>query len=133
MRTWLYNRIRALAGFPGGMVDRVISSGAAENPVKPFMVLTMGLEDNPLVGTTPEMRVQNIPFTVWVHDTPGSMLNIDEACRILKEGMPLENGAVVGNMSIYRIKWEGTGEDAYDDHFLTNTRPVRFSMVTHRN
>lgn len=131
MRTWLYNRIKAIGGFPAGMGTRVSSAGAAENPIKPFMRVAMGVEQPPL-GASPEERTQNIPFTVYCHDAPGSFLNIDDAAKLLKENLPTEDGAVVGNMSVYRIKWEETGEDGFDDHFGTIVRPVRFSMMTRR-
>jgi hypothetical protein len=135
MRAWIYNRIKGIgampAAFGAGAAMRVISSGSADNPVKPFMVVQMGVEDPP-VNSSAEERTQNIPFTVWVHDAPGSMLNIDDAAVALKNGLPTVDGAVVGGMSVYRVKWEATGEDAYDDHYHTNTRPVRFSMMTRR-
>lgn len=135
MRTWLYNRIKAAAGIPAafgsGANMRVISTGAADQPVKPFMIVQMGTEDPPL-GSVAEERTQLVPFTVWVHDEPGSMLNIDDAAIALKNAIPTEDGVVVGGLSIYRVKWEMTGEDAYDDHFGTNTRPVRFSAMTRR-
>lgn len=135
MRTWIFNRIRNLSGIPNafgvGNDMRVISSGAADNPDSPFMIVSMGVEAPPL-GATAEMRVQSIPFTVWVHDVPGSMLQIDEAAVALKNGLPTEDGVVAGGMSVYNVKWEDTGQDAYDDHYHTNTRPVRFSMMTRR-
>lgn len=131
MRTWVYNRIKAITGLPAGIIDRIISSGSGDNPASPFMVVQMGTEDTPL-GATAEERTQQVPFTVWVHDKPGSMVQIDDVCVLLKNNLPTEDGIKVGNMSVYRLKWESTGEDAYDDHFGTNTRPVRFSMMTRR-
>lgn len=135
MRAWVYNRIKNLSlpsAFGVGASMRVISSGSAEQPQKPFLVVQMGTEVPPL-GSTPEERTQMIPFTVWVHDEPGSMVAVDDASVALKNGLPTEDGAVVGGMSLYRLKWEDTGEDAYDDHFGTNCRPVRFSMMTRRS
>lgn len=131
MRTWLYNRIRAVPGLPAGMADRVISSGSASNPKTPFIILQMGTEQPPF-GLPASARAQSIPFTVWVHDLPGSMLNIDNVSVLLKDHIPTEDGQLVGGMSVYEVRWEATGEDAYDDHFGTNTRPIRFSMMTRR-
>jgi hypothetical protein len=135
MRTWIYNRIKAIAAMPAafgvGSAMRVISSGSNSTPAKPFLIVQFGVEDSPL-GSVAEERTQEIRFTVWVHDAPGSMLAIDDACVALKNGLPTEDGAVVGGMSVYRLKWEATGEDVYDDHYATNTRPVRFSMMTRR-
>jgi hypothetical protein len=91
----------------------------------------MGIEQPPL-GMPMEARAQSIPFTVWVHDEPGSMLNIDDAAVALKDNLPIADGAVVGGMSVYEVRWSETGEDSYDDHYKTNCRPVRFSMMTRR-
>lgn len=131
MRVWIYNRIKSLA-LPAGMGDRVLSSGSdQDNPIKPFLIVSMGIEQKPL-GTTAEMRVVRLPFTVWVHDEPGSMLHIDDGARVLETGLPTPDGQRVGNASFYNIEWEETGADAFDDHFGTNTRPVRFVMVMRR-
>lgn len=129
MRTWIYNRIKAISGLPAGLADKIISSGSAENPAPPFILVSMGVEQKPL-GMPAESRTQSIPFTVWVHDKPGSMLQIDDVAKLLKDNLPTLDGAVVGSMSIYQLVWEETGQDAYDDHFGTNARPVRFSMMT---
>ncbi len=133
MRTWVYNRIKGLPGIPNeygvGAAMRVISSGAASSPEKPFLLVQFGVEQPPLEATA-EMRVAWIPFTVWVHDKPGSMIHIDDAAVALKKGLPTPDGQKVGNMSLYELRWVETGEDTYDDHFMTNTRPVRFTMMT---
>lgn len=133
MRTLLYNRIKAIT-LPDtfGIPPRIISSGNdLDNPVKPFLLLSMDIEERPL-GTTAEMRVSRVPFTVWVHDEPGSMLDIDSAAFALKNNLPTPDGEKVGDMSHYGIEWEDIGQDAFDDHFKTNTRPVHFVMRTHR-
>lgn len=131
MRTWIYNRIKAIATLPGGMKDRIISSGSADNPTPPFIVVSMGVEQ-PVPGMPTSSRTQTIPFTVWVHDAPGSMLNIDDAAVQLKNVLPTADGAQAGGMSVFECKWTDTGEDAYDDHYNTNTRPVRFVLTTRR-
>ena len=135
MRAWIYNRIKGLgtipAAFGSGANMRVTSSGSGDQPVKPFLVVQMGNEAPPL-GATAEERTQAIPFTVWVHDEPGSMLPIDDACVALKNGLPTE-AVVVGGMSVYEVRWDDTGEDAYDDHYGSNCRPVRFTAMTRRS
>jgi hypothetical protein len=133
MRTYVYNRIMGLA-LPSvfGSPARVISSGSSEdNPLKPFLIVQFDIEVKPL-GMPASARTSRVPFTVWVHDEPGTMLNIDEAAFILKNDLPTLDGAKVGNMSHYGIEWEEIGQDAFDDHFKTNTRPVRFWMMTRR-
>lgn len=131
MRAWIYNRATALPGMPSGFAENAISSGAADNPRAPFLIISMGVEQPP-IGMPASSRTQQIPFTVWVHDTPGSMLDIDDACVVLKNGLPTRDGFMVGGLSVYEVKWEDTGADAYDDHFKTNCRPVRFRMTTRR-
>jgi hypothetical protein len=73
-----------------------------------------------------------VPFATWVHDTPGSMLKIDDVAIALKNELPTLDGAVIGGLSRYALTWEETGQDAFDDHFGTNTRPVRFRAMTRR-
>lgn len=133
MRIWLYNKMVNMVDLPAAYkaVGKVISSGAADQPNAPFSVLSLGVEQA-FPGMPSSARVQEIPFTVWVHDTPGSMTRIDEACIALKNNIPTEDGFMIGNMSVLGIKWTVTGEDTYDDHFKTNCRPVRFSMITAR-
>lgn len=133
MRTWVYNRIRGLSLPPEfGTPPRVLSSGNDQtNPVKPFLLVSFGVEAPPL-GAPAAERTQRIPFTVYPHDVPGSMLHIDDAAVALKNQLPMLDGVVVGGMSLYNLTWEETGQDGYDDHFGTNTRPVRFWMMTRR-
>lgn len=131
MRTWLYNRIKAIVSLASPFKDDLISSGSADNPVAPFLIVSMGTERTPL-GMTFSSRTQEIPFTIWVHDTPGSMLAIDDASVALKNGIPTPDGFMVGGMSVYNVEWVETGADSYDDHFKTNCRPVRFRMMTRR-
>jgi hypothetical protein len=110
---------------------RVISSGSVEIPRKPFLLVSMGVEI-PALGSTPEMRTQSIPFTVWVHDEPGGFTNIDDAAMAIKNGLPTLNGFMIGGLSVYEIRWEATGEDVADDHFKSDARPVRFTAMTRR-
>ena len=133
MRTWLYNRIANLPGLADEFkaADHILSSGAADSPGAPFLMITMGSETPPL-GLPRSAGAQDVPFTIWVHDEPGSMVRIDDACVALKDGVPSDDGFMVGAMSVYGVKWEGTGDDSFDDHFGTNCRPVRFSMMTRR-
>lgn len=135
MRTWLYNRIKGLGDMPDafgvGSSMRVFSSGSADQPHKPFLLVVMMVEQS-FPDMPREAGVQNIPFRVEVHDDPGSMLDIDDAALVLKNGLPTPAGVVVGGMSVYEVRWLEIGEDGYDDHYATNVRPVRFNMVTRR-
>lgn len=125
MRTWLYNRVRGILG----MNTRVISSGAADNPGPPFIVIGMGVEQADL-QLPPESKAQSVPFTIWVHDTPGSMLYIDDTALALKNGIPSLDGFKIGGLSVLEVRWIDTGQDGFDDHWKTNCRPVRFTART---
>lgn len=133
MRTWLWNILKNMLAIPAPYRadGKLISSGSADMPAPPFMMLTMNVEQ-PFLGMPPSAKVQNIPFTIWVHDTPGSMTRIDDAALAIKNNLPTQDGFMIGNMSVMEVRWTETGEDAYDDHFKTNCRPVRFNMVTAR-
>lgn len=130
MRQWLYNRILAITGMSALIGDRILSSGAAGNPVKPFIVLQMDPERTPL-GMTRKARVQEVHIIVWAHDLPGSMAKVDEVCRLAKDNLPAE-GIKIGNLSLYELWWDETGADAFDDHYGTNCRPVMFTAMTRR-
>jgi hypothetical protein len=131
MRSWLYNRIKAISLVADKVGDRVISSGSADNPETPFIVITMGVEDRPLEMPSTS-KTQRIPFTASIHDTPGSMLPVDDLAIALKDGVPVSASLMIGNMSLISLEWTSTGQDGYDDHWGTNFRPVRFLAVTSR-
>ena len=134
MRAWVYNRVLNL-GWPTSWANvggkRVISSGSADQPKKPFLLVSMGVEQPPL-GMPASSKTQSIPFTVWVHDEPGSMVRIDDMAMLVKAELPTNVPFKIGNLSVYEVRWVETGDDAYDDHFMTNARPVRFSAMTRR-
>lgn len=127
MRTWIYNRVVAILG----SMD-VYSSSAADNPLgRPFAMIAMEVE-TPFLGMPTSAKVQEIPFAVWLHDKPGSMLAIDAAAIALKALLPTADGAVVGGLSLFEVRWAGTGADAHDDFYNTSSRPVRFTIVAKR-
>jgi hypothetical protein len=135
MRTWIYNLVKNIAGMAAIVGDRVYSSTGVEDndvPDRPFLMVHMGLEQPPLGMRVPEARAQEVPFDVVVHDEPGSMLSIDQACVLLKTALPAAAPAVVGGMSVYECRWEDTSGDGYDDHFKTVTRRVSFRLMTRR-
>lgn len=132
MRAFVITRIKNLPNKPASLAGlTIMSSAAAEDPVEPFMIVSMDVEVTPL-GMPDESRTQMVPFTCWVHDRGASMVRIDDAAVWLKNNMPTDMGFKVGNMSVYNIRWASTGGDVYDDHFKSNTRPVRFEMMTRR-
>ena len=133
MRTWLFNRLTNMSEIPAEFrqTGKIISSGAADAPLAPFLIVSLNVEQ-PWLGLPRLVGAGTIPFTVWAHDTPGSMLRIDDACIALKHYLPTDDGFMIGQMSVMQLRWDETGEDSYDDHFKTNCRPVRFAMVIRR-
>lgn len=131
MRVHIYNRVKNIASLPAAFKEDVVSSGAADNPEAPFLIVSMGVERSPF-GLPSYVGAQEVPFTIWVHDKPGSMVAIDDAAVALKVGLPTRDGFMLGGLSVYEIKWVETGDDSYDDHFGTNCRPVRFLAMTRR-
>lgn len=131
MRTWIYNRVKAILD-AHGWTYKILSSGAADTPaVKPFLIITMEVEQPPL-DLPAGSGAAWVPWAIWVHDTPGSMLKIDDVVIALKNELPTLDGVVIGGLSRYGLDWTETGQDSYDDHFGTNTRPVRFRAMTRR-
>lgn len=128
MRTWVFNRVKAITSLDD---DHVLSSGSGlSTPTGVFAVISMGVE-SAFPSMPSERKPSIIPFTIWLHaGLDASMLDIDDPAVLLKNGLATEDGFKVGNLSVYRVKWEETGQDAFDDHWGTNCRPVRFSMVT---
>lgn len=133
MRTWLFNRLTNMSQLPASLLvpGKIISSGAADNPASPFMVVSFGVEQ-PSLGMPTSSKTQVIPWTCWVHDQPGSMLVIDDASIALKNHLPVLDSFMIGGLSVLEVRWTETGEDAFDDHFKTNCRPVRFAATTRR-
>src|SRR5690349_13364838 len=121
MRTWIFNRVKDILGLDD---DHVISSGAGGSaPDGVFAVVSMGVEAA-FPGMPTERKPSIIPWTVWLHaGLDASMLDIDDPAILLKNELPTEDGFKIGNLSVLRLKWEETGQDAFDDHWGTNCRP----------
>lgn len=128
MRTWIFNRVKAILDLGD---DNVISSGAGgSSPIGVFAVVNMGVE-SAWPGMPVTRRPSIIPFTVWLHaGLDSSMIDIDDPAVLLKNALPTEDSFMVGGLSVMNVRWAETGQDAFDDHWGTNCRPVRFTMVT---
>lgn len=128
MRIWVYNRVKAITDLDDA---HVLSSGSGLSaPSGVFAVVSMGVE-TAFPGMPSERKPSIIPFTIWLHaGLDASMLDIDDPALALKNELATEVGFMVGGLSVMRVKWEEIGQDAFDDHWGTNCRPVRFSMTT---
>lgn len=128
MRAWIVNRVKGMS-LPStfGSPPRVYSD--VESPARPFILVRMGVESS-VLGMPAEARVQTVPFAIQIHTAPGSYVPIDEVAVQIKNELATEVGFKIGNLSVFRIKWEDIGQDGFDDHFATNVRPVRFTAMT---
>lgn len=129
MRTWAWNIVRGMEGLPAGMEGRVYSSGSADNPVSPFIIVAMGVEI-PVLGMPRNSKTAQVPIDVWCHDRAGSMVNIDNACITLKNNLPSLAPVRIGGLFILEIAWEEIGPDQQDDGFQTMTRRCSFRATT---
>lgn len=131
MRTWVWNVAKATPGLPAGITEsKIMSSGSADNPVAPFVLISMGVEQQ-VLGMPASAKTSEVPFDLWVHDRPGSMVNnIDKACFAFKDYLPTLVGVRVGNLVVLEIRWEEIGPDQKDDHFGTMTRRCSFRAFT---
>lgn len=129
MRAWIVNRLKGLVDLQPIVGSRVYTDVA--EAAEPFIVVRMGVEIAE-ARLPAEARAQLVPFNVWVHDKPGSYVRIDDIVQIIKRDLPTEDGFMIGNFSVFRIKWEDTGNDGFDDHFGTNARRMGFTAMTRR-
>jgi hypothetical protein len=131
MRSWLYNRVLpTLVGTE--FAGRLFQSGNADDRIAPFAVLRMMVEQ-PFLGMPPSTKSGNVPFAVNLHTPAGeSMVDVDAAAFAVRDGIATEDSVVVGNLTVLNLRWTDIGEDAYDDHWGTDYRPVRFNMVVCR-
>lgn len=131
LRKWAYAQVTGLTGFviPD---SRVYSSGAVgaeipgDSPTRPFAVIRFATE---AAGLLPSYPIHQRRFSVWVHDEPGTMENIDAAAKQLKEDLPATVPVLFEGDRIMECLWEGTSEDFYDDHFGTNVVRVDFNAT----
>jgi hypothetical protein len=89
---------------------------------RPFEVLRFENE-------TPELEEASFQdVTIWVHDNPGSYMNIDAILRQIR--MTLE-GPVTSQEGIMAI-WQGDSPDLFDDERGTIVRNTSYRLVGRR-
>jgi hypothetical protein len=133
LRKWAYEQVTGLPGL-GIPAARVYSSGSVgetipgDSPSRPFAVIRLAPE---IPGLLPGYPVHQRRFGVWIHDDPGTMEKLDAAAKIIKDGLHHPVPVMYEGIFIMDCVWEGTSEDFYDDHFLTNVVRVDF-LLTHK-
>lgn len=135
LRKMVYQKAIGLADFIAVVpVDRLFSAGAAgmknpgDSPSRPFAVVRFQ-PDNP--GLVPKLPASQQRFSIWIHDEPGSMDNIEDAVAALRDGLPSALPGLLEGTRVMECVWEGTSADGYDDHFGTTTVYVDF-MATYK-
>jgi hypothetical protein len=131
IRKWFHGKASVVAGL-GIPADRVFAAGAVgaaipgDSPTRPFAVIRYGPR-NP--GVQPNFPVKQQVASVWVHDEPGTMKNIDAAVEALEVGLKNVAPVAFEGMKVMECRWIGNSEDFYDDHFQTNVVNVEFQLT----
>jgi hypothetical protein len=107
-------------------VARIVSSGAADELPKPFMVIRAGIETRPMGG------VWQLPFTIHMHDDPGSYVLIDSVLAIVHNKIITAAPAAWNGSWVMAVRDDGVSEDLYDDHYGTATRNASYTMTARR-
>lgn len=136
MRKWVWEAVK---GVPDLTVPeaRIMSSGAAgemgDAPDKPFIIIRFGTEQ-PVLGMPASANTIEVPFDVWVHDSPGSMVtNIDQNLALLRYVLPtLAPAQSASGVRILDLRWESDSNDLYDDGYKTNTRYGSYRVTGRR-
>lgn len=139
MRKWMYEAVKSCDGQTEFSADRIMTTGAVEgpegdgdSPARPFIVIRAATNQPPLqLGSASKIKQQR--YQIWLHREPGSMLDIDDFCKSLEDGIPAmapDNSSEWVPDVIMEARWEDTSGDGYDDHFKTTTRFVTF-LVTY--
>jgi hypothetical protein len=120
-RAWLYEELTTvLPDIP------VMGGGAMEAPpsARPFAVIR--LIDNLIIlrdGFTPVAG--NTPVQVWVHDEPGSYVQIEEILDTIRDQLPSQ----VAEAGAHCCEWNGRSGDLADDNYKTITKYGLLTLV----
>lgn len=126
-RTWVYDKLRLNAPLlllvPVGSIYGAGSlQGVPAN--KPFVVINFGPESPMLKdGFSPVATGQFA--TVYVHDSPGDFLRINQILNAIREALI---GQVVGVGGIC-AEWLGDSADLADDVYKTNMRNGEYKFI----
>ena len=123
-RAWVYDRLRTSTPVTNIVGDRIYSAGELEATpkLKPFMVLRFDTE-------TPEIEEASFQdVTVWVHNEPGSYVDIDAALAAIRQTL---EGPVAAPDGVYAT-WLGDSPDLADDARQTLVRNSAFRLAGRR-
>lgn len=132
-REWLHQTLVGddvlVALLPGGVYQA--ESFDEVHPVpqeKPYLVHRAGEPDS-MIREDEVPVIISQPFTLWVHDRPGTYDNIDAVLERLRTTLGTAVGAV--GEPVFRARWLGSSGDLVDDAMGTIVRNSRWHIVHH--
>lgn len=138
-RQFMYDSVKTMPSITSKFGDRIMSTGAGEGPdgdgdrpTTPFVIIRAQTNQRPVFAPqTPEMKVKQQRYQVWIHWEGGDTTPADDLVKELEDGMPTKAPTKTAEGNIMEVRWEDTSGDGYDDHYGTNTRYVTF-LVTYK-
>lgn len=136
MRAWLYELLTTdaeLADQLGGVeaiVDRVIPRRGGENVdlPTPYLVFGLGNATNESLGdsTAGDVEAERQFFEIWVHDSGGSFLTIDDIIILVKKRL---TGASNPAANVITIRYLETSGEFSNETYNTIFRYIRFQAI----
>jgi hypothetical protein len=135
----MYDSVKSMPSMSTKFGDRLMATGAGEGPEgdgdmpdAPFVIIRAATNQRPVfMPSTPEMKVKQQRYQVWIHWKGGDTDPSDALAKELEDQVPPMAGVRTAEGNIMDCRWEDTSGDGYDDHYGTNTRYVTF-LVTYR-
>jgi hypothetical protein len=125
MRIWLYQRM-LIAGLAEGRIHQSTSLDAAPH-TKPFIMYRQTSDIDIFRGDDGD-ACRQVGYMVFVHDTPGDYLRIDDTMKLL---MGLFKDTIDQEAGVVRSRWLETSDDLRDDDMGTIMKFARI-QVTYR-
>lgn len=103
--------------------DRIVSSGAADELSRPFLIIRAGAYTRAMAD------VWRFPFTLYAHDDPGSYVQIDAIQKAVHEAMMSAVDQWWGSQFVMGVTDDGWSDDLFDDHYGTATRFGAYTLT----
>jgi len=125
-REWLYATLSQNSDVTDIFGSRIFGASSAEGKkqIKPFILLRTGAENPELEGDDAPATSSQFA-TVWLHDEPGSYIQIDNGLEVVREA--LLSPALVG--SGIACRWLGDSAEFADESFGTITRNGSYQLI----
>lgn len=120
-----------IAGSPATAVipiDRWYSAGGVDkNPVKPFGIYRLSGSGPGVTSRNPSREVR---LELWVHDVPGSYLQIDGALGMLESTFnAVEHASAAAGESISQASFDSRSPDLDDQGFGTICKSTIYTLI----